>query len=1816
MTEPRSRADGGIDRTLPAALIGPEPQNPAPLEQEGEIDEKRVRALADQIVSVFLNSLPSNYVSEVKGPYYVQQFQAAAEELARIQILVTDAYEDSDYDFTRSEVLFQFLATLVFPDAVTQGLPTIDGDISYREFLKRMVALLLQGSRLSSLSAGMELLTDAEVSVLERVRFIGKPGVAWTLKDQFTFEVDVSKHRRTSATEALSVLSHYHTVSVGTDGAGVTGEAIYGATGPAHTHTVTGFLVDEAHGEGQADHVHDLLSDFADLPLVLEKNAGMVLAALDPAHTLYQYRNLFRETFRHVFTDEIVQLDVDDYKYEDFRRDCAGFKSIDGTDGASLTDRYLFRDPTVSFRSIRPGAPFKILSGLNLGTYKVTRTQTFPYGDDPSNFYAYTTSPTGLSGNVRVVDGGLEDLSQNFGLAVPGEILTIATGPNAGPYLLETLVGNTGGPVGIPQGPLATIGPATSVIPAPSIIRVGKRFPVAATGQSYTVEVDRLGTQTVRTVTEDVSEQFYAPGGPYSAILTAQGPLIRRDGTPATYRDVTVLYDGSPITVASVNPFTGTVTLASPVVGFVPGAHTVTIAYQWTSEPVFGFTGLNNLGLTLNRWDMPGMHTAVSPTSGGLYGGFRTSRFRMGLGLGRFPRRKAPVKIAHRYIAFERGYTASLNSPTTLRLNRAPGWVTLPYATADVSDTTISYSGAGAPTTPWVAVGAVDGSGTPYVLTKTSTTEVAYWKQDLELPLSSTVSVAARLEVEPTALDGVFTGVGFGFHNNRRLFFAGALTVRNSVSGTSLNHLGILARPGNLSSADSWVIGPNAQGRIQGLPGSVVITVPSVSLPTLFAVGDRFQILTGNQTGVYTVEDIYQSGGTATLVVSTPFPADPRLWGNRDVTMLFEAKWDAGPCTWRIYANTRDNSMVVLFGGASGGTFSVGTTTLASPAYLGPDILPEGSGRLLWGNISRQATATSTWTLLRGLATPYGPERNSRGTVVDATMTVDPEDGDWYTLTPFGDSEVQSGVLSITGTPANESLGTVYGYGYTDPFLNGRRVTSFEGKVTVDRDTSGAGGAALRLRDTHREIRVGNLLYVTTGSTRSIYVNQTVSLVGSVGYVSQGWASVGSEEPAAVFNGPNILLSNTAQDWELSNTFESSVVDRRFVEFRLSIQSGTVGADSRIGLSVATAFGFTPYLVTLDFLDGGVVALRSTVSSGVVSSWAIGWDDGVARTYRLEFDGAITLFLSVDGNYVGTVGLFSFLTTSSKGVSIQAIPDTVSTFSATLSSLCLGDGIDGALTLDRTFGIWLGGDPSDINQWAIPRSDGTSAPNSDATTAVPIPMDWRFECWVRVFADPTFGATIIRPDLPAPPGYVGDFATQSMNPSAGWVTVEYARLPSLGVTEKFGSASFGKLNPNSSSIQRWSDVRYRVFTNTSDDYRPPTRMTLNRRNLITSGDYLKDTTPEEVIVSSITTTRVSLRPCGIFADRVFSVLVDGSLLPPTGWSFDRTTQDLVLTTPLPSRSYPVSVVFAPGQPVSLVYLQSQPFDESQTILNEGTPPVPMSQVGTATVTTLSGDGGPVPAFPPAVPSDPDWFLRDPYLVRTFEDDENLRYERMSFLQIDDGGSRGFLTSLCDGGGPVELALSGASFMESFAPSDALVTGRFRSPFLLSGGSLTVGGLLGPAVYTTPFSDPDVAPSGLEPSVLYPTGFSEGVVPGSSEGGPYREIFWVLELGAPTPLSETVDPPTDEVYASEGPAPLSPSFTLGNPNGTAWYQETFSAEYSRMGPWTGDPVDLALNSLLYGASALQPDGIPSSGTGFMLAGGSPLPDPSPPVVGLL
>ena len=546
-------ADQPADKTLFPTLLT---QNPAPVGGTGQDRITTQREQVDAIMAVFLQILPSNYVSQVTGPFYTIQFQAAAEAIADFQLTAQEVFSDADYDYMRGEFLYQLLGALVFPDATTDGYPDLKGDLTYREFLKQMVVLLLQGATKDTVEGGLELLSDATFTVIEKViearhatkkvwndemgRYDTVPGSAWGFDDQFEFEVNAS-----------------------------------------YTDPTTG------------------IERFPEDPFILQENVRIVMRALKPAHTIYEYRNLFTEVFGSFFSAS-SSWDLSNYYYADFRKFCCGAKNVAGTAGVTWTDKSLFSDTDREFDQIAVGAELVVISGPNsinasatdrgeFGRYRVKDVLAFPLGTD-STPRAYTTSPSGFVGKATVTADVIEDtdsigvLANNllkvtnttsvrflageffiristdlftpvgvlafsadpgsgsgveyltaisgsdpvgrlkFGSqllidyadaavayvgdwtsAVEGEALTFTEGLNAGTYRLKTLLGTNGGLIG------GATGPGTKVRVSHSLIRTERRMKIAATGQQYTVVVDRLGVQEPRSVdAEDASSYFVA----------------------------------------------------------------------------------------------------------------------------------------------------------------------------------------------------------------------------------------------------------------------------------------------------------------------------------------------------------------------------------------------------------------------------------------------------------------------------------------------------------------------------------------------------------------------------------------------------------------------------------------------------------------------------------------------------------------------------------------------------------------------------------------------------------------------------------------------------------------------------------------------------------------------------------------------------------------------------------------------------------------------------------------------------------------------------------------------------------------------------------------------------------------------------------------------------------------------------------------------------------------------------------------------------------------------------------------------------------
>ena len=1156
-------------------------------------------------------------------------------------------------------------------------------------------------------------------------------------------------------------------------------------------------------------------------------------------------------------------------------------------------------------------------------------------------------------------------------------------------------------------------------------------------------------------------------------LFTRYGPLVKDwgDATPATEQDVAVRINGTDVDIDSVNPYTGQITLGIPIPLTPPGTVTVDTDYKWFANPLMGFAKLNTLGLVLNKWDRATGHThpSVSPSPPGHYGVPDEARFPMGLAIQPVDRPQ-PIQIGHRFIGFEQAYTAALNSPTTMLLNQNNHRVSVPYLEDIPDGVSVAFEGTSDPSLTWTLNGDASGStinsdGT-YTLIDASSgytgeETAAVYSQEINVSNPSAVILAGRGEVLSTTSDGVFSGVGFGMHDNRRLYLLGFLSINN------VQHIGMLQDATRPDLTASWSLGASLPIQITS-EDMFVITSASFSLSSVPA-GTRIQILSGVQAGIYTIATVsIADNGDATFTIDTAFPVSHRTFAGATATAVFETVWDSDLITYRMVVNTEDHVAQVLVGGLIAGTMLSLNDVSAMPEQTSL-LLPTGDeGATFWGSLSRSAANSAKWSFFRYGVTPDQVRFSSRGIVVAAEMESLPENDsnhEWFITSPFGYSDIVGGntlLLKSTAASTEGALDLTFGYERIEPFFSQQAYIDFDAVFRVDSGVLGAGDAQIRIKNTDRDVLLATLLYMEGGSPyRRLLFLPSVSITGMHNPTLEGWEeSVGSDLTTTV-RGKNLILVGKAGVFSKTLALTGDATGGRIIESRFVVvnsESITDTAAPVIGADVGLGAAARRVQIALRAAPEEIV-----LSSGGadVGTFAFAWNDAAPHSYRLVCDPTTaTVSVLADNVLLGLVDLTLFSLSITDDVCFFGADSdasaTVEWASASVSELP-------PIAAKRTLGVLkniIDGDPDNIDSWEIPRTDSSSFLNS-SSSAVVEEMDWRSNIQIRVRLDPSWGCTVFRPDLVPPPYFSGDFATQLTEPSAGWINVEYRDLPQDD--SLFGTVAFGAMDPRSITQHVWNSVRYHIYGHSSEEFIASHHMVLNQCNVITSGELGKDITVEQVDVESLSSTLVSLIPADINADRVFRVMVGGSILATSSWTFDKSSQSIFLASALPTDHTMVTVIFAPGRPVTGTYLEGQPLSESGTLLNDSTPPFQKSQVGVAIRQIVFGTQINDPTD--TLDNDPDFILNNAYRSVIFEDDPSVLYENMQFFELDNGGQSGIIAIASDGPAPEEgfagITVSGDMFTDQPRSASSIDPPFSQATYLLASGGGYIGGHLGP-----------------------------------------------------------------------------------------------------------------------------------------------------------
>lgn len=1308
-------------------------------------------------------------------------------------------------------------------------------------------------------------------------------------------------------------------------------------------------------------------------------------------------------------------------------------------------------------------------------------------------------------------------------------------------------------------------------------------------------------------------------------IRTKRGPLVRGwgDATPATKDDVEVRLDGTPIDISSVNPYIGEIYPTVPIPRAAPGTFAVEVDYIWFPNPTFAMAGLNTPGLVLNSWANPvGTPYKTSPVGPGAVS---TARFPMRSVLGPTAVRSSPKKIAHRYIGFQKEYSALLNQPTTLLLNKNPSAYAEGGILAQAEEQFGSFDGQTTPPgaeTPWtlngVDTGGLVGDGTYRIIDASSGTyntgTAAVYEREFDFALPAQVNQFARFQVESYTADGVFTGVAFGFYDGNHLFLAGALVV------DGFRHVGVLVDAENPQLEASWEIGPKATATALS---SSQISVPFSSLPLGVGAGSRLRIADGIQAGIYTIADcgieLQDDGVTVVIDLEPALPADLDQVGAAEFEVFFEVPWDENLITLRVLGEWPEGSIELTLSGEVSGTVATIDEVAPYPAETALLLQENKNGIAFWGSVSRPAISSSLWDITQYRVQPEAMLRLVQGLYVLTEMNVlpDQETSDpWYVRGGFGYAEVDStgDQLLLKSTSGSSTIPLRFGYQRTEPYLNAKVITDLTADFRVESGYLGAGDVSIRMADTGREVELATLLYTTSAAGRALVTDlPAASLSGLLTPENDGWMAGSGTLPAVSVRGQVLeLTKTTSQNGEWYQELAPSATaeyEGLISEARVLISSGTsgsVGLGPIFGCRVEISSG-TVREVVLGWKDANLILVDN--SGAEIASIVFAWDDGAYHTYRMSLDPvADSVVVVVDDVVLASEALSSFASQAGQPRAILgARGDGVAIWSVESTSLVpLRPVALAGSALGRTLGLRKrSGDRSSIDGWVIPRSDSSTDPNS-SLSAVPVEMDWRSYVQVRLLWDPIWGVTLYRPDLPSPATGLGR-VTPATDLDSAWSWVEYSQLPVLPTSR--GCVEFGAVDPEAISQSRWKSLRYRLRGDYDGYALAPQGMVLNRAATFRSGEFTRDVTPEVRTFTSRTSTSANLFDSAILGDRIFNIQVDGSVISSSTWSFDSTTQEILFTTALPGAHYPITVTFAPKRPETKEYLCSQPLEDSVTILNEGTPPVPKSRDEYATTVLVNGSALNNPST--ALSDAEKLVLNDPYNVVEFQDGEDSLYAGVEFCE-DEAGDPVRISLACDE--LTLLELDGSQYTNEFTVEggpagigarQGAVIGGTAVQFNQTSIYIVGGGAYGAGNSTAGGGQPLTNNTSPTP-VLYPNarGPSWEAPPPGPRFGHNQEVLFVLEdvtpreddfllssiMGDNVPPS-SADPATD-------PNPDGTPGTTGN-GACAYELIDDTSPYSRHGPWGQGVTDLSANSIVGG-------GAPLDGTEFTPQGGSVLP----------
>lgn len=310
--------------------------------EDGKEYRKKLLEETNRVLSNMLDVLPSVYSSTVPSTNYAKHLKRVATEIARLKLESDNLQNDVSIDTVREEYLYQKFGYQVNVNNVFYPVPNFS-DLEYRNFLKAVLLVVLNGSSVANIKKSLHLFTGHPVDVLEsdyRQSGTRKNYVDIFLNERITLQgclENISNIKLSNLDDSLVFIENYdYYIATESLQEQVCLRLIAGGQISERTKVLVSYDTRNAIADQFKLKVLFNLSDVSvgsDISLLIQK-VGFLLQIIKPAHVVADIRVYISDDFGHPLEYYTQSAQVDTYlgvdevsnqrfisnEYDDFRK--------------------------------------------------------------------------------------------------------------------------------------------------------------------------------------------------------------------------------------------------------------------------------------------------------------------------------------------------------------------------------------------------------------------------------------------------------------------------------------------------------------------------------------------------------------------------------------------------------------------------------------------------------------------------------------------------------------------------------------------------------------------------------------------------------------------------------------------------------------------------------------------------------------------------------------------------------------------------------------------------------------------------------------------------------------------------------------------------------------------------------------------------------------------------------------------------------------------------------------------------------------------------------------------------------------------------------------------------------------------------------------------------------------------------------------------------------------------------------------------------------------------------------------------------------